>query len=66
MGYPGSSLNDYFSYELVEKVIDQIEQNDVGDVDEVKKLDKNLKLAIKKFAAYKILKKKTKKELDLL
>ena len=36
MGYLGSSLNDYYSYQLIEKVIEQVRNNDMGDLNELK------------------------------
>jgi hypothetical protein len=46
MGYPGSSLDDYYSYELLDKVIEQIENGDTGDVNE---LSDRLSQAVEKF-----------------
>lgn len=47
MGYLGSSLDDYFSYELIDKVIDQINNNNFGDINKlsesVEELNKVLK-----------------------
>jgi hypothetical protein len=48
MGYPGSSLDDYYSYELIDKVIEQIESGDTGDVD---KLSNRLSLVVEKFTS---------------
>lgn len=44
MGYIGCHLNDYYSYQLMEEVIKQIDNNDTGDKN---KLDKLLTLARK-------------------
>jgi hypothetical protein len=39
-------LNDYYSYQLIDKVINQLENNDTGDLG---KLTESLKILIKKF-----------------
>ena len=36
MGYLGSSLEDYYSYQLLDEVLRQIEVNDTGDMDLLK------------------------------
>jgi hypothetical protein len=46
MGYLGSSLDDYYSYQLVEKVIEQIKSGDTGDVG---RLGEKLALAVQTY-----------------
>ena len=36
MGYIGSSLKDYYSYQLLDEILRQIEVNDTGDLDLLK------------------------------
>jgi hypothetical protein len=51
MGYLGSDLDDYYSYQLVEKVIEQIEKGDMGDIN---KLTQRLKTATEKLFERKV------------
>ena len=46
MGYLGSRLDDYYSYQLLDKVIEQIENGDTGDVE---KLSDRFSQAVEKF-----------------
>jgi CCR4-NOT transcriptional regulation complex NOT5 subunit len=45
MGYLGSSLDDYYSYQLLDKVAEQIDSGDIGSIE---KLQKSLKKVIRK------------------
>jgi hypothetical protein len=52
MSYLGNDLTDYYSYELIDKVINQIQNNDTGDVKKllfnIEKLNKIVEKTIKK------------------
>ena len=48
MGYLGSSLDDYYSYQLIDKVIEQIDTGDTGDTE---KRNDRLNQAVEKFKA---------------
>jgi hypothetical protein len=49
MGNLGDNLDDYYSYQLIDKVIEQIEKKDTGDLF---KLNNRLNLAVKKVKNY--------------
>jgi hypothetical protein len=54
MGCLGSNLDDYYSYQLLDKVIEQIKNNDTGDVN---KLSQRLRLATRQLAVKKLVEK---------
>jgi len=55
MGYAGSSLDDYYAFQLIDKAIMQIHTDDAGDWTLLKKSAKSLLAAIeKKEKKYKI------------
>lgn len=42
MSYLGGSLDDYYSFQLIDKVIQQIKEDDTGDWIKMKKSVRNL------------------------